>query len=71
MAGSGPTRFDSGIVAGDGDVRRIDLDLAANAFACYDRVYSLHARPHKSANAGAALQRARPEPVAPGVSLAP
>ena len=70
-AGSGPTRFDSGVVAGDGSQRRIDLDLAANGFACYDRVYSLHARPHKSANAGATLQRVRPEPVAPGVSPSP
>jgi hypothetical protein len=69
--GSGPTRFDSGIVAGDGDPRHIDLDLAANGFACYDRVYSLHARPHKSANAGATLQRAHPEPVNPGISPTP
>jgi hypothetical protein len=69
-AGSGPTRFDSGLVSGGGNPRRIDIDLAAGGFSCYDRVYSIQARPHK-AGANASLQRARPEPVAPGVSPAP
>jgi len=42
--GRAPVRFDSGAIPGDGDLKRIDIDLAADGFACYDRVYSIHAR---------------------------
>jgi len=43
--GRAPVRFDSGAVPADGQhLKRIDIDLAENGFACYDRVYSLHAR---------------------------
>jgi hypothetical protein len=43
LAGRGPQRFDSGAVPWSGSLRRIDLMLAANGFACFDRVLDLHA----------------------------
>ena len=39
-----PQRFDSGWVAGGGNLRRIDVTLAANGFACVDQVIDLHAK---------------------------
>ena len=66
--GRGPTRFDSGSVPGGGGQRRIDIDVAANGFACYDRVYSIHAR-RRAGNAW--LQSVSPEPVTPPVTQAP
>jgi hypothetical protein len=48
--GAPAVRFDSCLVpfssssAGGGPPRKIDIDLAANGFACNDRVYSLKAR---------------------------
>ena len=47
--GKGPTRFDSGVVpaGAPGDGRfplRVDIDVAENGFACYDNVYSIHAK---------------------------
>ena len=38
-------RFDSGVVAGGGEFPRIDIDIAVNGFACFDRAFSLHAAP--------------------------
>ncbi|MGH9751016.1 MAG: hypothetical protein ACRD6R_13990 [Candidatus Polarisedimenticolia bacterium] len=43
LAGRGPQRFDSGAVPWSGSLRRIDLMLPANGFACFDRVLDLHA----------------------------
>lgn len=67
--GAGPTRFDSGDVAWGGNMKRIDADVAANGFACYDRVYSIDAvrRPRSDA----ATQAIRTDPYHPGVSPAP
>jgi hypothetical protein len=48
--GAGPTRFDSGTVPGGGNPTRIDVDLAESAFACFDRVYSVHARRRPRSN---------------------
>ena len=47
--GKGPTRFDSGLVplGAPGDERfplRVDIDVAEHGFACYDNVYSIHAK---------------------------
>ena len=67
--GRGPTRFDSGAVPGLGNPRRIDIDVAESAFACFDRVYSIHAR--RRPGASAHLQGIRPEPVKPTVTPAP
>jgi hypothetical protein len=65
--GRGPTRFDSGDVPGGADRRRIDVDVAANGFACFDRVYSIHARRRDKSTA---LQGLSPEPApTPGVPL--
>lgn len=58
--GRGPTRFDSGDVPGGTDRRRIDVDVAANGFACFDRVYSIHA---KRRDRSSVLQNLAPEPV--------
>ena len=45
-AGSGAAyRFDSGVVAGGGEFPRIDIDIAVNGFACFDRAFFLHAAP--------------------------
>ena len=38
-------RFDSGVVAGGGEFPRIDIDIAVNGFACFDRAFFLHAAP--------------------------
>jgi len=38
-------RFDSGVVAGGGEFPRIDIDIAVNGFACFDRTFFLHAAP--------------------------
>ena len=76
--GAGPTRFDSGIVPGGnggvganagGGPRRIDIDVAANGFACYDRVYSVDAR--RRSKAGAYFQAIAPEPVPMPIEPAP
>jgi hypothetical protein len=66
--GAGPTRFDSGAVPWKSPLRRIDIDVAANGFACDDRVYSIHAKGHSAA---AAVQLTHPEPYNPGVSPSP
>jgi hypothetical protein len=66
--GAGPTRFDSGVVPWKSPLRRIDIDVAMSGFACYDRVYSIHAKGHSAA---AAVQLTRPEPYNPGVSPSP
>jgi hypothetical protein len=42
--GKGPTRFDSGDVPGAGSSFRIDIRVPANNFACFDRVYTIHAK---------------------------
>ena len=65
--GAGPTRFDSGTVPGGGTVKRIDINVAANGFACFDRVYSIHAK-RRAANA---VQSLGPEPVTFPVAPAP
>jgi hypothetical protein len=39
-----------------------------SGFACYDRVYSIHAKGHSAA---AAVQLTQPEPYHPGVSPSP
>jgi hypothetical protein len=68
-AGGAPVRFDSGVVPGGepgpggGPPRRIDVDLAANGFACTDRVYSLHARRGTSATMDFGAIRVDPAPV--------
>ena len=65
--GRGPTRFDSGDVPGGADRRRVDVDVAANGFACFDRVYSIHARRRDRTTAFLGLT---PEPApTPGVPL--
>ena len=66
--GRGPTRFDSGTVPGGGNLRRIDVDVAANGFACYDRVYSIHA---KRRTGHPVLQSLSLEPVTLTVAPAP
>lgn len=66
--GAGPTRFDSGVVPWKSTLRRIDIDVAMSGFACYDRVYSIHAKGHSAA---AAVQLTSPEPFNPGVSPSP
>lgn len=66
--GAGPTRFDSGTVPWTPPLRRIDIDVAMNGFACYDRVYSLHAKGHSAASAA---QLTRTEPYNPGVAPSP
>jgi hypothetical protein len=67
--GRGPTRFDSGAVPEDGNLKRIDIDVAENGFACYDRVYSLHAR--RRPPAVMTFQVITPDPVDPVVAPAP
>ena len=65
--GRGPTRFDSGDVPGGTDRRRVDVHVAAHGFACFDRVYSIHARRRDKS---AVLQGLSPEPEpAPGEPL--
>jgi hypothetical protein len=66
--GAGPTRFDSGVVPWRTPLRRIDIDVAMSGFACYDRVYSIHAKGHSAA---AAVQLTSPEPYNPGFSPSP
>jgi hypothetical protein len=67
--GAPPVRFDSGVVAfapqgsGGGPPKRIDIDLAANGFACLDRVYSLHARRGTSATMDFGAIAVDPAPV--------
>jgi hypothetical protein len=71
--GAAPVRFDSGVVPGGdhgpggGPPKRIDIDLAANGFACVDRVYSLNARRGSSAamDFGAIAVDPAPVPVTP------
>ena len=41
----GPTRFDSGLVAGGGEFPRIDISASVNGFYCFDTVIDLHAAP--------------------------
>jgi hypothetical protein len=67
--GVGPVRFDSGTVPGDGNSRRITIDLAENGFACFDRVYSIDARRRSSTFMD--TQVVAPEPVPPTVEPAP
>lgn len=67
--GAGPTRFDSGDVAWGGDLKRIDADVAANGFACTDRVYSIHAR--RKPRSDVATQSIHTDPAHPGVIPAP
>jgi hypothetical protein len=63
--GAGPTRFDSGAVAWGGDFKHLDADVAANGFACYDRVYSIDAR--RKPRSDLATQAIRPDPYHVGV----
>ena len=67
--GAGPTRFDSGDVHWNGNLKRIDAAVAADGFACYDRVYAIHAvrRPRSDM----ATQAIRTDPARPGVIPAP
>jgi hypothetical protein len=65
--GAGPTRFDSGTVQGGGNLQLIDIDVAANGFACFDRVYSIHAK-RRGGHPVASLD---PEPVPFPVAPAP
>jgi hypothetical protein len=67
--GRGPTRFDSGVVPWDGNLRHVDVDVAANGFACFDRVYSLHARQRSQAVVD--FQVISPDPVDPVVEPVP
>jgi hypothetical protein len=73
--GAGPTRFDSGVVPGGqqgpdgGPPRRLDIEVAANGFACYDRVYSIHAKRRDSASLD--LGATSTEPVTVGVVPVP
>jgi hypothetical protein len=54
--GTGPTRFDSGVVPGGsqgpegGPPRRLDISVAANGFSCTDRVYAIHAKRRDAAS---------------------
>ena len=52
--GVGPTRFDSGTMPWNGDLRRIDIEAAENGFSCYDHVYAVHA--HRRDRAVASFQ---------------
>jgi hypothetical protein len=63
---SAPARFDSGTVTWNGNLKRIDVDAAEDGFACYDHVYSIHAR--RRSPATATFQVIRPEPIDPGVT---
>jgi len=65
--GRGPTRFDSGDVPGGADRKRIDVNVAANGFACFDRVYSIHAK-RLARTAALPVLTPDPEPT-PGVPL--
>jgi len=67
--GRGPTRFDSGTVPEDGNLKRVDIDVAENGFACYDRVYSIHARRRPSSVM--TFQMITSDPVDPVVAPAP
>lgn len=73
--GAGPTRFDSGVVAGGqqgpdgGPPRRLDISVAANGFACTDRVYALHAKRRDAASLD--LGATSTEPVTIGVTPVP
>lgn len=44
-AGGASFHYDSGLVPGGGGFPEIAIDLAANAFACFDTVLYVHARP--------------------------
>ena len=55
-------RFESGLVPGGGEFPEISIELAANAFACYDTVLTVHALP---ATVGAG------EPAAAAIGAAP
>lgn len=67
--GGAPVRFDSGVVpagvpgSGGGPPKRIDIDLAANGFACTDRVYSLNARRSNAARMDFGAISADPAPI--------
>jgi hypothetical protein len=67
--GVGPTRFDSGVVPGDGSLLRFVVDVAQNGFACYDRVYSIDARRRRTS--ATSFQALHTDPVNPGVVPAP
>lgn len=73
--GGAPVRFDSGIVPalqngpGNGPPKRIDIDLAANGFACTDRVYSLSARRSNAATMD--FGAIAPDPISIPVTPAP
>ncbi|HUD73036.1 MAG TPA: hypothetical protein VMQ62_13840 [Dongiaceae bacterium] len=67
--GAGPTRFDSGEVAWGGDLKRIDADVAANGFACNDRVYAIDAR--RKPRSDLATESIRPDPYHPGAIPVP
>jgi hypothetical protein len=67
--GVGPTRFDSGPMPWNGDFRKINIDAAENGFACYDHVYSIHAR--RRSTAASIFELISPEPVRPGVTPVP
>ncbi len=43
LDGKPSQRFDSGLVSGNGSLLRIDIELAASQFACFDQVFDLHA----------------------------
>ena len=67
--GRPPVRFDSGIVPGGehgpggGPPKRIDIDLAADGFACTDRVYSLNARRSNAATMDFGVIDSDPAPI--------
>jgi hypothetical protein len=73
--GVGPTRFDSGLVPGGqegpdgGPPRRLDISVAANGFACTDRVYAIHAKRRDAASVD--LGATRTDPVTIGVTPVP
>jgi hypothetical protein len=67
--GAGPTRFDSGAIAWGGDLKHLDADVAANGFACYDRVYSIDAR--RKPRSDLATQSIHPDPYRVGVIPSP
>lgn len=67
--GRAAVRFDSGAVPGDGDLKRIGIDVAADGFACYDRVYSIHAR--RRPPAVMTFQMIAPDPAPRTVAPAP
>jgi len=43
LDGKPSQQFDSGLVSGNESIFRVDIELAANRFACFDQVFDLHA----------------------------